>query len=1316
MKKLLRLLFMCQLLFQCLISDAYGQCNLPTPVINSNVDLACQSLPPDRPFTETCIQVCEGSETVLWVNNTGGTFTWSIGGGNQTSYFNNQISVIWPTAGNGIVHVTQNFNGCTVTSEICVIIVERPTANFITAPYAEAIAGGTLNVCLGQTVLFTSQSFTGLNQTGYLLYSWNFDDFDPAAPQNNTSSLSNPTHTFITAGGHNVTLTVTNQCGCSETVNMRVNVALEAAAEISCPTPICAGSVANYSVNVNCKPPLGQFLWSIDPPSAGQILPPQSSQSITVQWSQTATPPVRLNFAGINCDNRCPSVASVEIPIIGGALPIFGDNLVCQNPLYWTYSAPVIPGTTYNWTVTNGTIRSGGTTNSIDVEWNVCSTGTCVGTVELSYTNSVIECNPIESSSLTVRIVKELEINGDQTLCYGQSATYTSNAGYDIDWILVDENDNVVFTQYSEDFDLTTTTISSLPAGEYYVSTSLSGVFCNDPRYYVTILNPLPPVAQIVGDDRVCPGGVGTYSATATNADNDLVWTITGGTPTTATGPSVGIAWNTTGPFSVSVHQVNSRTGCISTSVTKSVGVKIFTPPANVPTITGCINGRQTYPLPASLGFANLDARIWTFSNNLLGSIISSSVDAQGNLSLIIQWNNLISSGQLTLSGTICGQPVSVSLPVNLTGNTAVNVVGPNQACAGAPMAFTLSPVTPFSTISYNVGNGESGGPITSNGNLNVTVNGVSPAQGFNIEFDIVSPTGCKSSATQNVVINPKPEVNLNYSGSICSNTPPVMVYTISDPSYSYQWSNGAGNFSTIPGIPGYFYSVTVTNSFGCVNSDNITLPECNACTLLPNITVTPTISIPNNAPCGRMQIDIAIGGTGVWTNWDIVASGSDLQSLQNTASSMTFFPNYGAAGVFKSQVKVYNSNTNQCYYFEFDVDVPVTGRMDYTTACPNGSNNYEFTLVNTISSNNTTINAYNWSITNSLTNVNFLTTSTTDPQLGPIGIPGASYNVTNLLNFNSLTYGNGQCFVGMTDNLPTPPIPDFVASSGPYCEGQTVINFTSPSNVTYWDANWNFGDGSSYVPPYPSTNCNASRVFKYQPSGPYNIQFNGTDNLGCTYNLPTPIQVSINPNTLAGEINPPSATGCPNPGPILAFSNLGTTMPTDYLWSNGAAGLPINATTTGLYYLTISNATTGCRKELGLFSPVTIYNVPQPIIEGRVNGCTGVPIQLRVRPDDPSFTYNWTSTILNSSPGLASAEFLSSQAGTYPVSVTISIGLCSLTSTVNVVIANNPPIPVLTIQPNPACELNQNLVEATNTVSNLNLNWSNGMIGIRLQ
>ena len=70
------------------------------------------------------------------------------------------------------------------------------------------------------------------------------------------------------------------------------------------------------------------------------------------------------------------SLGSFAQPCADTQPQISGPIVVSNSQLGVVFSTPNIPGHTYSWTVTGGTIGSGANTNQISVNWGAVGTGT----------------------------------------------------------------------------------------------------------------------------------------------------------------------------------------------------------------------------------------------------------------------------------------------------------------------------------------------------------------------------------------------------------------------------------------------------------------------------------------------------------------------------------------------------------------------------------------------------------------------------------------------------------------------------------------------------------------------------------------------------------------------------------------------------------------------------------------------------------------------------------------------------------------------------------------------------------------------------
>ncbi|MBI5218513.1 MAG: hypothetical protein HY958_06235 [Bacteroidia bacterium] len=215
-------------------------------------------------------------------------------------------------------------------------------------------------------------------------------------------------------------------------------------------------SVANepYSCTGN---PASTFTWSL-PSGGGTIDPPSSGigvRNITVDWGGTGGAVTLRVIENNGCTNSDPSDYTVTIHPVPTS-SITGNNNVTEYTDGEPYSVTNTAGYTYTWTITGGTQASGGTTNSITVNWgapgagnvNVVATpsGGCPNDAPVNLPVTIIpsynsngtgggnwgvaaswECNCVPSTTSSIRI-----LNGDvitRTLAAQNIKNVTIDAG-----------------------------------------------------------------------------------------------------------------------------------------------------------------------------------------------------------------------------------------------------------------------------------------------------------------------------------------------------------------------------------------------------------------------------------------------------------------------------------------------------------------------------------------------------------------------------------------------------------------------------------------------------------------------------------------------------------------------------------------------------------------------------------------------------------------------------------------------------------------------------------------------------------------------
>jgi PKD repeat protein len=165
---------------------------------------------PTSTFTLTDNSICVNETSTLQSTGTVATgniatWTWNLGDGNPPqSYTNaNPLTIAYPTHNSYTISlVTLSDMGCgsTVTTQT-IGVHPLPTAGFVLPP----------GICMPQgNAVFNNSTTVADNST--LSYVWNFGD--PGSGANNTSSATNPSHTYAVVNNYPVTLTATSAFGC----------------------------------------------------------------------------------------------------------------------------------------------------------------------------------------------------------------------------------------------------------------------------------------------------------------------------------------------------------------------------------------------------------------------------------------------------------------------------------------------------------------------------------------------------------------------------------------------------------------------------------------------------------------------------------------------------------------------------------------------------------------------------------------------------------------------------------------------------------------------------------------------------------------------------------------------------------------------------------------------------------------------------------------------------------------------------------------------------------------------------------------------
>ena len=756
---------------------------------------------------------CQGGSTTITATGAS-TYEWSSGEMTQ--------SIVASYAGIYTVTGTDQY-GCSATKSV---VVSQSTVN--------ASISGNFFLCQGQSTMLTvmgdagntyhwfdgsSSNVVNINTAGqYSVTVTNSDgcqntlsatvsEYNMATPviSGNLTICEDQTTTLFASGGVNYlwsngstqamitvnttgtySVTTTNSYGCTATATASVLVNPIPSINIVGETDICHGQFTVLSAMSDMA---SQYEWN-----NGEH---NSSISVTSagQYSVTAT-----NSYG------CVSTASIQVAVHPLPEPtVFGSQTVCLGS---STTLTATGGTGYQW--------STGETTS-----NVVVSPTTNQTYVVTVTN-VYGC--LISTAVTVAVVSlpNLTINGNTTICAGNSTTITAVGANTYAWSTGAQTGNV--------------TISN--EGMYYVTATNAQNCMRTDSVYVKVNS--NPVVQIMGDSHVCSGSFTTLTASGASSylwntgevSTEISFAPTSTTTYTVTGYDTNNC-STTVQRVVNVESLpevqilGERTVCQGqTTVLTAMGGAsyLWSNGSNSQNILLAPNVSTTYTVTASNAFGCMSVASATVTVNVLPSIIFSgnTTICQGqNATIVATGGNsyVWSTGATTNSISVSSPGVykvnvtnslncmrSDSVTVTVLDNPIVNISGSSLVCDGLTTTLTASGAS-----TYLWSTGESGSAIL-----------VMPEQTTTYNVIGYDANGCSATVSKVVNVEALPQVFISGELSICHGESTTLT---SSNAYAYAWSTGSTANSITVSDHGA-YTVTVSSQNGCQSMASVTVVE----------------------------------------------------------------------------------------------------------------------------------------------------------------------------------------------------------------------------------------------------------------------------------------------------------------------------------------------------------------------------------------------------------------------------------------------------------------------------------------------------------
>ena len=869
------------------------------------------------------------------------------------------------------------------------------------------------------------------------------------------------------------------------------------------------------------------------------------------------------------------------------------------------------------------------------------ATGLCAGVYHVIST-SLIGCTATTSVTITSSSTTSVTVNSS-TVCAGTSAILTatpSTAGGTFSWTPGGQ---------------TTSSISVSPGSTttYSVTYTLAG--CSGTNNGIVTVKPLPTVT--VNSPTICSGQTATLTA---NGATTYTWNTGSTTNPLTVSPTTNTNFTVTG----------ITNGCTNTAVSNVSVISLPTVTVNSPVIcasqtaTLTASGAATYawntgstanPLTVS-PTTNTNFTVTGTTNGCTNTAVSNVV-VNSNPTVTVN-PPIICSGQsatLTASGAssyVWDTGASTNtIVVSPTSTTNYTVLGASTGCTSTVVAsLTVNPLPTVTVNSPSICIGQTA-TITANGantyvwNTGPTTNPLIVSPTTNTNFTVTGTTnGCTNTAVAIISVTPLPSVSVN-SSTICAGLTATLT---ANGASTYTWSNGA-NSGSLSDNPLTTTNYTVTGEqLGCINSATA------------NIVINSNLSLSVNEPtiCSGQTATLTSAGAITYT-WSNGAIGNSIIVTPTTTASFTVVGNNGACfgstvtTVFVNPLPIVTVNSSTICSSQTS-SLTANGATAYLWNTGSTSN---LISVSPLSNTSYTVIGISLGCTNTaiadvsvtpLPTVVVNSSTICSGQTATITASGAtsySWNTGSLLSTltdaptTNTTYTVIGAALGCTStaiaNVSVTPLPTVSVTSSTICIGQTATIIASGASTYVW----NTGSLSNTITDAPSANTS------------YTVLGSSSN---CTNSAIANVSVTPLP---AVTVN--SSTICSGQTATLTANGASA-----YLWNTGATGsaLVISPTVNTSFSVVGTNA--GCSNTVS-----TIVNVvSSPSLS--VNSATICEGQTTTLSVSGASSYIWNN-------GTTTNTAVVSPVATTIFSVVGSIGTCSTTTTVSVVVN---PMPIISV------------------------------------
>ena len=917
--------------------------------------------------------------------------------------------------------------------------------------------------CAGTTTLFTGSSTANITN-----WYWEFGD-------GGISTSQNPQHIYTTGGTYQVTLTATDDAGCSGSTTGMVQVT---------PNP-----TADYTYTITgCN---------------------------TFEFTDTSTPPANYNITAWLWDFGDGFTANVPNPVhvfpAGGfydvTLTVTGSNsnFSCTDEITYTIQAPNGPTAFFTWfpnpAQTGEDVNFFGTSGSTITSWEWDFDDGFMATVQnpthpyINPGNYQVTLTVTDENGCIVVVTNEVTIGGLPDVeftwsaaCEGTPVQFTVDAAI---------TDTAAVQGYYWQFGdgLTSTQQNPLhaytTAGLYTATLTITDTigYSNSVSHEIDVK---PNPVSVFGIDSPNCQGAATqltdYSTSTSGFITTWEWDFGDGNTQTVNfpdDPDVSHTYANTGTYDITLT-VTSSDGCQGTSQEQ-----VTITPAPIALFTNsstCSSGPVSFQDESTAnGSGTIISWQWNFGDPASGTNNTSTnqhpthvFTAPGSydVTLIIE------------SSSGCSDTTTQSITVNDPPEVEFTY---SPACMGEDIQFTvdgtITDIANVSTWSWSFGDGQ-----TSN-LQDPTHNYTSPGD-YDVTLSIETNDGCTASITHTVTVNPLPNAQFDYSAPTCQGDSIHFMNLSSSPNgpiVKWEWDFGDGTSQTIlaPNNPNtshlyvtdntYDVTLTVTDSDSCQNTSQRQV----------QVVPSPVAEFTWEDACYGTPVlftDLTSENSGpdlygwLWVFGDPLSGTNNSSTLQNPSHEFTAPGDY--------TVTLIVTNTQGCddtITHDLTVNDPpdVSFTMSSDTLCMNEP--VQFTGAST-----TPISSWFWDFG--------------DGGIAITQSPQYVYTAPGTYIVSLTVTGLDGCTATASEQITVKdqPIANFSYENA--CLGDSTYfsdeSFSQLGYIASWQ--WDFGDGTTSTDQHPS--------HYYMTSDDYQVTLIAMDNYGCSDTISQWIQVRTIP------------------------------------------------------------------------------------------------------------------------------------------------------------------------------------------------------------